>query len=145
MDLNDATKTATRKSQGLRFQVHMGTGGHGYWDRINTHDNSAIGCALFLQTRWCKNCGAATKTDRVMKIWRFDFFCIPIFMNFDELNINYELILSKISKKGLKTHALPWLRDNKIHIIGPRHYQYGMSAAQCRQRLYTLIRTRLYM
>ena len=26
-------------------------------------------------------------------------------MNFDELNINYELILSKISENGLITHA----------------------------------------
>ena len=31
---------------------------------------------------------------------------IHIFMNFDELNINYEIILSIISKNGLKTHPL---------------------------------------
>ena len=42
-------------------------------------------------------------------------------MNFDELNINYELILSKIYKNDLKTHPLPRLRNIKIHIIGPRH------------------------
>ena len=40
-------------------------------------------------------------------------------MNFDELNIHDELILSKISKNGLKTHAPPRLRNIKIHIIGP--------------------------
>ena len=38
-------------------------------------------------------------------------------MNFDKLNINYEFILSKISKNGLQTHPLPWLRNTKIHII----------------------------
>ena len=36
-------------------------------------------------------------------------------MNFDELNISYEIILSEISKNGLKTQAPPWLRNNKIH------------------------------
>jgi len=39
-------------------------------------------------------------------------------MNFDKLNINYELILSEISKNGLKTHPPPCLRNIKIHIIG---------------------------
>ena len=49
-------------------------------------------------------------------------------MDFDELNINYELILSKISKNGLKTHPHPWLRIIKIHIIGYQAiiYQYDM-------------------
>ena len=42
-------------------------------------------------------------------------------MNFHELNINYELILCQISKIGIKTHPPFWLRDNKIHIIGPTH------------------------
>ena len=56
------------------------------------------------------------------ELWRFEDFFIPIFMNFDELNIIYEFILSNISSNGLKTHALSWLRNNKIHIIGPRHY-----------------------
>ena len=40
-------------------------------------------------------------------------------MNFDKLNINYELILSKISKNGLKTHPPPWLSNIRIHMIGP--------------------------
>ena len=47
-------------------------------------------------------------------------------MNFDELNINYEIILSQISKNGLKTQAPPWLRNIKIHIIGPR--KWGVAA-----------------
>ena len=79
-----------------------------------TLDNGAIGCAFSPWKRWYKNCDAATKNDRVMKIWRF---FIPIFMNFDKLKINYELILSKISKNGLQTHPPPWLRNIKIHII----------------------------
>ena len=40
-------------------------------------------------------------------------------MNLDKLNINYELILSKIAKNGLQIHPPPWLRNIKIHIIGP--------------------------
>ena len=55
-----------------------------------------------------------------MKIWRF--YVIPILINFDKLNITYDLILSKTYKNGIKTHAFPWLRDNEIHIIGSRHY-----------------------
>ena len=53
--------------------------------------------------------------------WRFDDFSnIPIFMNYDKLNINYELILSKISKKrSQKTHPPHWLLNFKFHIIGP--------------------------
>ena len=39
-------------------------------------------------------------------------------MNFDKLNINYELIQSKIYKNGLKTNPPPCLRNIKIHIIG---------------------------
>ena len=59
---------------------------------------------------------------KMTELWIFeDFLKIPILMNIDELNINYELILSKISKNGLKTHPLPWLRNIKINIIGPRH------------------------
>ena len=80
----------------------------------HTHDNGAIGCAIFPWTRRYKNCDATTKNGRVMKIWRF-----LIFMNFDKLHINYELILSKISKNGLQTHPPPWLRNIKIHIIDP--------------------------
>ena len=38
-------------------------------------------------------------------------------MNFDKLNINYELILSKIYKNGPQTHPPPLLRNTKIHII----------------------------
>jgi hypothetical protein len=38
-------------------------------------------------------------------------------MNFDKLNINYELILSKISKNSVQTHSPPWLRNIKINII----------------------------
>jgi hypothetical protein len=38
-------------------------------------------------------------------------------MNFDKLNVKYELILSKLSKNGLQTHPPPWLRNIKIHII----------------------------
>ena len=38
-------------------------------------------------------------------------------MNFDKLKINYELILSKISKNGPQTHSPPLLRNTKIHII----------------------------
>ena len=54
------------------------------------------------------------------ELWRFeDFLKIRIVMNFDELKINYELILSKIYKNGLQTHPLSWLRNIKIHIIGP--------------------------
>ena len=40
-------------------------------------------------------------------------------MNFDELKIYYKLVLSKISENGLRNHANPWLRNIKIHIIGP--------------------------
>ena len=72
---------------------------------------------LFPWTLWYRNGDAATKNGRIMKIWKS--FCIPIFMNFDKLNINYELILSKIYKNGPKTHPHPWLRNIKIHIIGP--------------------------
>ena len=61
--------------------------------------NVAKGCAFSPWTRWYTNCDATTKNDRVMKIWRSIF--IPIFVNFDELNINYELILYKISNNGL--------------------------------------------
>src|SRR5208282_1532144 len=32
---------------------------------------------------------------------------IPIFINFDKLNINYDVILSTISKNYLKTHPPP--------------------------------------
>ena len=35
------------------------------------------------------NCDTVTKNDRFMKV-----FEIPIFMNFDKLNITYELIVS---------------------------------------------------
>ena len=54
------------------------------------------------------------------ELWRFeDFLFIHIFMNVDKLNINYELILSKIYKNGLQTHPSPWLRNIKIHNIDP--------------------------
>ena len=86
------------------------------WALTHTHDNGTIGCAFSPWTRWYKNCDATLK---MTELWRFENFFIHIFMNFDELNINYELILSKISKNGIKTHAPPWLRNIKIHIIGP--------------------------
>ena len=57
---------------------------------------------------------------KMTELWRFeDVFKIPKFMNFDELKFNYKLILSKISENGLRTHAKAWLRNIKIHIIGP--------------------------
>ena len=38
------------------------------------------------------------------ELWRLKDFLIPIFMNFDKLNISYDVILPKISKNDLKTH-----------------------------------------
>ena len=64
---------------------------------------------------------------QVYKLWRYDEkwpsyedlknILIHIFMNFDELNISYELIVFKISKNGLNTHPSLWLYNIKIHII----------------------------
>jgi hypothetical protein len=51
---------------------------------------------------------------KMTELWRFeDVFKIHMFMNFDELKLNYKLILSQISENGLRNHAKPWLRKIK--------------------------------
>ena len=83
----------TRMSLGLRSQVNMGTEGQGYGDWTNTHDNRAIGRAFFLEHANVKSSALRRK---MTELWRYENFCITILMIVDELNINYELILSKI-------------------------------------------------
>ena len=59
---------------------------------------------------------------KVTELWTFEYIFysyIPICMNLDELKIYYKLVLSKISENGLRNYANPWLRNIKIHIIGP--------------------------
>ena len=58
---------------------------------------------------------------KMVELWTFEqWFYIPTFMNFDELNCYYELFLSQISKYDITTHAQTWLRENKNHIMGLR-------------------------
>ena len=74
-----------------------------------------IGCAFPPEHSGIK---IVTLRRNMAELWNcFVDFVIPIFMNFDKLKTNYELILSKISKNGLQTHLPPWLRNITIHII----------------------------
>src|SRR5271157_4167084 len=52
-----------------------------------------IACAFSPSKRWCFTCDAATINGRVMI---FEDFSFSILRNFDKLNINYNVILSKI-------------------------------------------------
>ena len=80
-------------SLGLRSQVNMGTEGQGYGDWTNTHDNGAIALSFFPEHATVKISALRRK---MTELWRYENFCITILRHFDELNINYELILSKI-------------------------------------------------
>ena len=58
---------------------------------------------------------------KMAELWQFEDFLNSYIHEFDELEIYYKLVLSKISENGLRTHAKAWLRNIQIHIIGPRH------------------------
>ena len=60
----------------------------------HTHNNGAIWCAFSPEHA---GINIVMLRRKMVELWRFeDFLFIHIFMNFDKLNINYELILSKI-------------------------------------------------
>ena len=82
----------------------------------HTHDNGAIVCAFSLEHASIK---IVMLRRKMAELWRFeDFLFFHIFMNFDKIKINYQLIRSKIYKKnGPQTHPPPFLRNSKIHII----------------------------
>ena len=44
---------------------------------------------------------------KMAELWRFEDCFIPIFINFAKLDINYDVIISNISKNYLKTHSPP--------------------------------------
>jgi hypothetical protein len=79
-----------------------------FWRASNgahTHDNGAIQCAFSPEHAGVNIVGLRQK---MTELCRFeDVFKLPKFMSFDELKINYKLILSKISENGLRAHAKP--------------------------------------